>query len=649
MRSTDEASETAIRIAIDADTETDPTAHLAARELRDHLHRATGTTVVVIPPPTDGLPAIRLGIDPGIGASEDPVGLDDAGLDDAVAISVHGDRGTIIGRNPRSLLIAVYRYLRELGFRWLRPGPDGEHQPRLTPTEFSASSVQVAERAALRHRGICIEGSTGLSQVVDLVDWLPKVGLNSYFVQFVDGGPFLRAWYTDSQVADGSYSPEAAERARARIVAALEERGLVFHAVGHGWTTAAIGLDSTGWDTVDLGDREPLAPLALVSGKRELWQGIPANTELCYSDPRARSRFVGAVVEYARAHPEVDLLHIWLSDGTGNHCECDACSARRPADWYVVLLNEIDAALTEEALPVRLAALAYHQLLWAPQQGEFTNPDRFCHMFAPISRDYREPLPAEPSTEPMPPYPGNAYPSIDLPTLLASQRAWREFFAGDSFVFDYHFMWQYVLDPGMTRLARIVAEDIRHYRALGINGLISCQSQRTFLPDGTAIALYAQLLWDLDTDVESWIEDNHRFEYGAAAGEVGAHLQRLGDLAVAADLNQRDPGAVLGSAEQLAALRSELERFLDPGAPSGLRPGAWTALSFHDGLWLCLVDAVTTAVSGQDPESVLAELTSYAFAAPPQLQSQFDARNVALTAQRYVRAVHAAHATSVPA
>lgn len=631
-----------IRIAIDADLETEPTGHFAARELRDHLRRLTGATVVIIPPPGDDVPAIRLVVDPSLGADTAPLDdgrLDDPALDDAVAITVHGNRGTISGRNPRSLLIAVYRYLRELGFRWLRPGPDGEHHPVLSGDEFAATAVTVSERASLRHRGLCIEGSLGLSEAIDLIDWLPKVGMNSYFVQFVDGAPFFRAWYTGPNAEDGTYSAVAAGQARARVVAAVEERGLVFHAVGHGWTTAAIGVTSTGWDTVELGDREPLAPLALVDGKRELWQGIPANTELCYSDPLARSRFTEEVLDYARDHPEVDLLHIWLSDGTGNHCECRNCVPKLPADWYVILLNEIDQALTSENLPVRLAALAYHQLLWAPQEGSIANPERVCFMFAPISRDYREPLPATPSTEPMPPYPGNIYPSIELPALLSSLRDWRGYFAGDSFVFDYHFMWQYVFDPGMTRLGRIIADDIRHYRALGLNGLISCQSQRTFLPDGMALAVTAQLLWDLDSDITRVVEEHHRNEYGEAAPVVVAHLRRLSEIVETAGLNQRHPEAVAGRPEVADALRSEIETFLAGGEPEGLRPGAWTGLEFHDQLWLRMLDALRAAAAGHDPEPALVLFTDFAFAGPAQVQSQFDASNFTRTAARFIRAV----------
>ena len=69
---------------------------------------------------------------------------------------------------------------------------------------------------------------------------------------------------------------------------------------------AGIGVDSP----------EELPPekrelLALVNGKREWWGGIPINTELCMSNPRAFKLLVDYIVKgHAKEHPEVDILHI---------------------------------------------------------------------------------------------------------------------------------------------------------------------------------------------------------------------------------------------------------------------------------------------------------------------------------------------------
>ena len=45
-------------------------------------------------------------------------------LDDIVYIDTKGENGIIAGSNPRSVLLAVYEYLRQNGCRWLFPGID---------------------------------------------------------------------------------------------------------------------------------------------------------------------------------------------------------------------------------------------------------------------------------------------------------------------------------------------------------------------------------------------------------------------------------------------------------------------------------------------------------------------------------------------
>ena len=60
----------------------------------------------------------------------------------------------------------------------------------------------------------------------------------------------------------------------------------------------------------------------------------------------------------------------------------------RPADWYVRMLNEMDAAFTAHDISGKIVFLAYVDLLWAPEQEQLANPDRFILMFAPITRSY---------------------------------------------------------------------------------------------------------------------------------------------------------------------------------------------------------------------------------------------------------------------
>lgn len=94
-------------------------------------------------------------------------------LDDAIAVSVKDNEGFITGANPRSVLIAAYRFLKELGCAWVRPGRDGE---RIPERKLESISVSVREVPSRRHRGVCIEGAVNYENVLDMIDFLPKVG-----------------------------------------------------------------------------------------------------------------------------------------------------------------------------------------------------------------------------------------------------------------------------------------------------------------------------------------------------------------------------------------------------------------------------------------------------------------------------------------
>ena len=76
------------------------------------------------PPVNEGF-CLGLMQDFGYSVSE----VEDPELDDILHIDTSNTAGVIAGSNPRSVLMAVYRYLRENGCRWLYPGIDGEFIP----------------------------------------------------------------------------------------------------------------------------------------------------------------------------------------------------------------------------------------------------------------------------------------------------------------------------------------------------------------------------------------------------------------------------------------------------------------------------------------------------------------------------------------
>lgn len=530
---------TSIRIAIVDDH---PTIIFAAAELQRCLAQATGQSIDVLD--RDAIsretPALWLGLAqhvPGVARPLTAASVD-ARFDDAINVATKAANGSICGNNPRSVLLAVYRYLHVLGCRWVRPGADGEYIPSV---DLAQTEVHLIETPSYRHRGICIEGAVSYEHVRDLIDWMPKVGLNAYFVQFREGFTFFDRWYSHVGHPVAQTPGFTVEQARVlvdQVAAEAKKRDLIYHAVGHGWTCEPFGIAGLGWEYPP----EPVPPdavqyLALVQGKRELWEGIPLNTSLCYSNPAVRRIMTDAVVAYAQQHPEVDLLHFWLADGANNQCECEQCAPTRPSDFYVMMLNDVDRTLSALDLDTRIVFLAYFDLLWPPEHERIQNPDRFVLMFAPITRTYSKTFSTDKALPELPRFERNklTFPH-SIEQNLAFLHAWQAQFVrddgrpADSFDFDYHLMWDHYRDPAYIQMARVLHDDLQLLDGIGLAGFNSCQVQRAFFPTGLPMAVLGWTLWDKTRDFETMARDYFAAAFGPEGAAVLAYLTQLSGL-----------------------------------------------------------------------------------------------------------------------
>jgi hypothetical protein len=506
----------------------EPTIRFAAEELKKYLDK-------MLVPESEAVIQLGLFEDFDVLKADSLKWLSDVpdkDYDDAVYISVKSGRGIIAGINPRSVLLAVYRFLSDSGCRWLRPGRDGEYIPRVSLEDLSS---ETAEKPSYRHRGICIEGANSYENIKNIIDWAPKLGFNSYFFQFREAFTFFNRWYSHENNPLKEPEPFTVEDAR-RYVAmgakGLEKRGMLHHAVGHGWTCEPFGIPGLEWkaEETEISDDIRIM-LAEVNGKRELWHGVALNTNLCYSNEKARKTVTEAIADYLTEHPEVDVLHFWLADGTNNQCECENCSQTRPSDYYVMMLNELDELLTKREIERKIVFLIYVDLLWPPERERIKNPDRFIMMFAPISRTYNSAFDTKNPILPLPPYIRN---KCTFPTSvegnLAFLKAWQELFQGDSFDFDYHFMWAHFRDPGYYNIADILHKDIQNLVNIGLNGFISCQTQRAFFPTGLGMYTMGKTLWNRDLDFDSIKEEYFSAAYGKDGSLVSEYLRKLSVL-----------------------------------------------------------------------------------------------------------------------
>ena len=515
----------------------DKVVDFAVRELVRYL-RMIDTQLVIDVLRTDNVIAdwkniVWVGLDPTLEVVVPTV--KDKALDDAVAIRIEDGNGYITGSNTRSVMIAVYRLLRELGCDWVRPGIEGERIPQ---KELDCIQVSVYEAASSRHRGICLEGSNTYDNAEDTIDFLPKALMNSYFIQF-DVPEYFFKWRDNP----GPYAEKeelSVEAIRAMTVSLEDEiarRGILYHKVGHGWTCNSYGLTCFEWypKEVPAISEEMKGHLAEVKGQRG-WinNNNPMNTNLCYSNPDARAKMVDATVRYAKENRHIDYLHFWLADGQMNQCECAACQKMRPADWYMLLLNELDAKLTAEGLDTKIGiAGTYLDLLWEPQQVKLNNPARIALMFCPASRnDYgRNYTPADVRDLELPPYVRNQFiGGVSLARSYAHLMQWQKDFRGDLFGFCYHMCDRHIMDPGYERCAKDLFDFTKGLKAFGVDGMIIPQQQRCYFP--TALPTYAMagVLWNGSCDYDAVADKYYRSAFGEQAELVRRYLTCASEL-----------------------------------------------------------------------------------------------------------------------
>jgi len=621
---------------------TDTTVSFACQELTRYLKRIDPGMLIthrVYDAKDDSVSgALWLGLDGSV----------PAGDNDAIRIAVKDGAGVITGANPRAVLIAVYRFLKELGCRFLFPGKEGETVP-CRPLTPDALTVSVEETPSYSHRGMCIEGAVGYQHVYNMIDWLPKVGMNGYFRQFQVPGNFFRNYYNNKNplMPQENITDEDVSHIWESLESDLLKRGLELHAVGHGWTCESFGFHMTGWDENNDPLPESVKPyLALLNGERTLYKKSTGCTNLCYSSPVVREHITDAILAYCKANPQTSFLHFWLADWDNNHCECPECAKMRPADYYVMMLNELDEKLTAAGLKTRVVFLVYLDLLWKPEKIKLNHPDRFVMMFAPITRSYYKAFTDYDATEKIElvPYVRN---KLKMPTRVAENVArlatWQEWQpTNSSFDFDYHMMWAHYADPGYYNIARVVHEDMATLYKIGLDGMVSCQVQRCAFPTGLPLYAMAAALWDKTSVFEEVSAEYFAGAFGEDGPAVEAYLSSISRLLTLEGV--RDGSEDAAKREEFAARWQQavdvVETFRhDHLQTKGETSYRWQALSCHAAMLLKYVDLLLATFgpdrNDEDKAAAKQALSALSYEVEPAMHEILDGFTFQTLIERY--------------
>jgi hypothetical protein len=524
----------------------DPVVRFAAKELQRYLRLATGKSLPVrSAKATDAAgPGFVLGMlcDFREAPAQEPGDLNDHVRVTPLIKNKKLSGYKLSGVNPRSVLFAVYQYLQAIGFAWVRPGKRGEIIPKLKSAVTTSAGtigkkgrpVKIDHKPSYKFRTICIEGACSREHLLDLIDWQAKRMMNGYFIQFEWGACFIKAWYTrpgpDNKPV-GTIDMPRVRQIVGDVISAVKKRGMSFERVGHGWTTACLGLPGESWETLENSalSEDKKSWLAMLDGKREFFRGVPLNTNLDYARKDIRSAVVDTIVKYAQEHGDIDLLHFWLADGSNNH---DEKLPELPSDYFVDMLNELDEKLSEKGLATRIVFLMYADLLWAPKRAKIQKPDRFILMFAPISRSYLTSFTEARMGDEKPQE--FVLNKLKLPKSVAVNLKyladWQKLFAGDSFDFDYHAIWACYYDPSMWTISQTLHKDIVGFDALGIQGLNSCQNQRMSFPHNLLMDVMADTLWDKRQSFAKIANRSFGTAFGKDAAKAQAFIKKMSSL-----------------------------------------------------------------------------------------------------------------------
>ncbi len=214
---------------------------------------------------------------------------------------------------------------------------------------LAAPGLNVVERPALSYRAFLQLEVVGPA-TVDWVDWMAKNRMNRMVATLYPAKGYKGQPYAQFRSVPG-------------LLDAFRRRGLAIEAGNH----AAFH-----W----------IPPAEFHAAKPEFYSRVRGKTnrledlrldrgQLCYANDEIASITADRVLEFARAHPEVDLLSLYTNDGYG-YCECARCAALgTPSDAYCTYVDRVARRVHEARPDLRLSFLSYNAIKDPPRVRVF--------------------------------------------------------------------------------------------------------------------------------------------------------------------------------------------------------------------------------------------------------------------------------------
>ena len=469
--------------------------------------------------------------------------LEDPFVEDIIDIQIQKGTGYIAGSNPRSVLMGVYKYCTSAGCRFIRPGEGGDYVPHM---DIKNHSFTYRKKADYPFRGQAIEGAVSYEHVRDTIYWLPKIGMNMYMIEGIVPYSYMHKWYghvgnTHLRQKGQKTDYDLLLNYVALMEQDVKKTGIQLHTLGHDWMFEKLG---TGSGKNKQFSEEDKQYFAMVNGVRDIMKGSLFYTHMCYSNPKVRKLLVDTLVEYVQKKPFVDFLHVWLADAKNNQCECEECQKMHPSDFYVMLLNEIDEALTAIGSDMRIVLIQYMETIRPPQMIKLNNPKRFV-LTSGIGQFYEEGYPTTKFTGELPLYERNKFKMVEPELRIKWHQEWKEWCDNiSSFVFEYRFWTDMYCDLGHTRISKETYRDMKTLKEIGLQGCMSDQTHRMTMPTALPQIAMGETLFDTTVDYEEITNTYFEGAFGKDGVKCRAYLETLSDLLCPANFRKGGKGAV---------------------------------------------------------------------------------------------------------
>ena len=180
-----------------------------------------------------------------------------------------------------------------------------------------------------------------------------------------------------------------------------------------------------------------------------------------------------------------------------------------------MMLNEIDARLTEKGISTKLLFSAYIDTIFPPLTERVNNPDRFIFNYCPITRSYTSTITPESVIPPTKPYIRNKWAAPKTSEeCFAYLKEWQKVHTCSICTFEYHYWKHQFRDPGMMAISRRIYEDMRNLKPLGFSGIMEDGSNRSFFPNGFISHIFSATALDQNLDYETELADYFFHVYG---------------------------------------------------------------------------------------------------------------------------------------